>query len=275
MKQLTGLDASFLHAELPHTTMHIGPLLIYDMATAPGGFVRFKDILRVFEERLDRSPVFRRKLANVPMSLDQPYWVEDEHFDLEFHVRHIALPKPGDWRQMSIQCARLLTRPLDHSRPLWEAYVIKGLDNIEGLQPGCFALLLKIHHAAIDGATAAEIINSIHDLSATPNRSRKKADTWKPEAAPSNATLLWRAYLNNLKQPLRFTAVIRKGVPAWLRVREGEKHKQFRRLGENERTRFNAAVSAGRIYGAVNFSLADVRKVKNTVTGATVNDVVL
>ena len=133
--------------------MHIGPLMIYDMSMSPEGVVRFKDILGVFESRSNRSPVFRRKLAAVPMNLDQPYWVEDEDFDLEFHVRHIALPKPGDWRQLWIQCSRLLTRPLDRTRPLWEAYVIEGLENLDGLNPGCFAMLLKIHHAAIDGAT--------------------------------------------------------------------------------------------------------------------------
>ncbi len=98
MEQLTGMDASFLYSETNTAPMHIGPLFIYDVSTAPNGFVRFKDILRTFEQRLDRSTVFRRKLATVPLSLDQPSWVEDENFDLECHVRHIALPKPGDWR---------------------------------------------------------------------------------------------------------------------------------------------------------------------------------
>ena len=113
MQQLSGPDASFLHSEMDNSPMHIGPLMIYDVSTAPNGFVRFKDILRTFEERLDRSTVFRRKLATVPLNLDQPYWIEDENFDLEFHVRHIALPKPGDWRQLCIQVARLHARPLD------------------------------------------------------------------------------------------------------------------------------------------------------------------
>ncbi len=274
LQQLTALDASFLHTESSRSPMHIGPMMIYDMSSAPGGFVRFKDILRTFEARLDRSPVFRRKLLDVPLELDLPYWVEDEDFDLEFHVRHIALPKPGDWRQLCIQAARLLARPLDRSRPLWEAYVIEGLDNVAGLPPGCFAILLKIHHAAIDGATGAEIMEAIHDLSPVPPVAEEAAP-WQPEAPPSKSTLLWNAYRNNLKQPLRMVDVIRKGVPAWQRVRAGERQHSFKRLGERERTRFNGTVSAARVFGAVDLSLDEVKRIKQRVEGATVNDVIL
>ncbi|MBT8109790.1 MAG: wax ester/triacylglycerol synthase family O-acyltransferase, partial [Gammaproteobacteria bacterium] len=121
MKQLSGLDASFLYLETGNMPMHIGGLAIYDQSTAPGGAVTFKDILRFFEKRLHKARAFRQRLVNVPMSLDYPYWIEDPDFDLEFHVRHIALPKPGDWRQLCIQAARLHARPLDTNRPLWEA----------------------------------------------------------------------------------------------------------------------------------------------------------
>jgi len=163
MQQLTGIDTLFLTQETERTPLHISPLLIYDPSTAPGGKVRFKDILRLFGSRLHLAPIFRRRLVEVPMGLDYPYWVEADDFDLEFHVRHIALPQPGDWRQLCIQVARLHARILDRSRPLWEVYVIEGLDNIEGLPKGCFALFLKMHHAAIDGVSGAEIIGAIHD----------------------------------------------------------------------------------------------------------------
>ena len=130
--------------------MHIGSLAIYDQRTAPGGQVTFKDILQFFKKRLHKARAFRQRVARVPLSLDHPYWIEDPDFDLEFHVRHIALPNPGDWRQLCIQAARLHARPLDRSKPLWEAYVIEGLDNVAGVPKGSFALLTKIHHAAID-----------------------------------------------------------------------------------------------------------------------------
>jgi WS/DGAT/MGAT family acyltransferase len=276
MEQLSGMDASFLHTETSAAPMHIGPLFIYDVSTAPNGFVRFKDILRTFEDRLDCSTVFRRKLALVPLNLDQPYWIEDENFDLEFHVRHIALPAPGDWRQLCIQVARLHSRPLDRSRPLWEAYVIEGLDKVKGLPKGSFALFLKIHHAAIDGATGTEIMGAIHDLAAVPEQAPARgAGEWRPERTPGNGALLWSAYRSNLRHPLRLAKVAAKSVPAFRNLRAGKKEKKFRDLGDKERTRFNAAVSAHRVFGAVNFDLGEVRRIKAAVAGATVNDAML
>ena len=129
MKQLSALDAMFAYTETANTPMHIGQLLIYDPSTAPGGKVGFKDILRYIEGRLDGARIFRQKLVRVPLDLDHPYWVDDANFDLEFHVRHIALPKPGDWRQLCIQAARIYARPMDMNKPLWEYTVIEGLDN--------------------------------------------------------------------------------------------------------------------------------------------------
>ena len=275
MQQLSGLDASFLYAETARSPMHIAPLLIYDVSTAPDGFVRFKDILRTFEERLERSPVFRRRLASVPLNLDHPYWVDDDHFDLEFHVRHIALPKPGDWRQLCIQIARLHARPVDRSRPLWEAYVIEGLDNVAGLPEGCFALFIKIHHACIDGVSGVQIVNAIHDLTPEPPPIRTESKTRPTEAAPGNLELLWNAYRANLRSPRKIARLIGEGIPAWQRVRTGEREHRFHSLGDKERTRFNAAISPNRVFGAAVYDLREIRAVKAAVEGATVNDVIL
>ena len=164
MKQLSGTDSLFLRMERGNQYMHVAGLGIYDPSTAPDGKVRFKDVLRFFESRLDALPVFRRRLVRVPLRLDRPYWIEDPHIDVEFHVRHIALPAPGDWRQLCIQVARIHARPLDRSKPLWEAYVIEGLDNIEGLPTGSFALYIKFHHCAVDGEAGTEILKAIHSL---------------------------------------------------------------------------------------------------------------
>ena len=136
MRQLSGMDASFVYLEAPRAPMHIGSIAIYDPSTAPDGKVTFKGILEHITGRMPLVPSYREKLARVPLDLDHPYWVNDPDFDLEFHVRHIALPKPGDWRQLCIQAARLHARELDLDRPLWEFYVIEGLDNVEGVPPG-------------------------------------------------------------------------------------------------------------------------------------------
>ena len=103
MQQLGGLDAAFLNLETRKAPLHISGLAVYDQSTAPGELVRFKDILSHIESRLHLARCFRQKIVRVPFGLDHPYWIEDPGFDLEYHVRHIALPKPGDWRQLCIQ----------------------------------------------------------------------------------------------------------------------------------------------------------------------------
>jgi hypothetical protein len=133
MKQLGVLDTAFINLEHANTPQHVGGLGIYDPSTAPGGAVRFKGVIANFERRLHKHTIFRSRLVKVPGNVDRPYWVQDANFDVEFHIRHIALPQPGDWRQLCILVARLHARPLDMNRPLWEAYIIEGLDNIPGV----------------------------------------------------------------------------------------------------------------------------------------------
>ena len=110
--------------------------------------------------------MLRQKLVRVPLGLDHPYWVDDPDFDLEYHVRHIALPKPGDWRQLMIQVARLHSRPLDREHPLWEAYIIEGLHNVPGVPAGSFALYTKMHHALMDGVGGMRLMERIFGKSA-------------------------------------------------------------------------------------------------------------
>jgi diacylglycerol O-acyltransferase / wax synthase len=276
MQQLTGIDTLFLTQESERTPLHISPLLIYEQSSAPQGKVRFKEILRLFENRLHRAPIFRRKLLESPFGLDYPYWIEADDFDIEFHVRHIALPKPGDWRQLCIQVARLHARVLDRSRPLWEAYVIEGLDNVEGLPKGCFALFLKMHHAAIDGVSGAEIIGAIHDSEPDPApRDSSRARQWRPDRLPGMLEMLGRTCLNNLRQPARALQTIGELVPALARVRAGLRANRFRSVRERVNTRFNGRVSAHRSVDARFFELRSIKAIKDLVPGATVNDVIV
>src|SRR5436305_2993189 len=152
MRQLTSLDAQFLALESARQTGHVGGLAVLDPATRPGGTLYGSDIQQLLEERLPALPPFRWKLAEVPLGLDFPYWVEDPDFDLNFHVRELALPPPGSDRQLAEQVARIFSRPLDRARPLWELYLIHGIES------GGVAVLTKIHHAVIDGMSGAEIM---------------------------------------------------------------------------------------------------------------------
>jgi diacylglycerol O-acyltransferase len=276
MQQLSAQDASFVYMETPHTPMHIGSVGIYDPSTAPDGFVRFKDILRFIEQRLPGARSFRQRLVRVPFDVDHPYWIEDPEFDIEFHVRHIALPKPGDWRQLCIQVARLHARPMDLTKPLWEFTVVEGLDNIPGLPPGCFALVSKVHHAAIDGMSGVEMSAAVHDLDPG-MKQPDKPDSWQPENMPRVADLLTRSYFNNLLQPMRIAETIGRSLPgmAKLAVQAGKGDVSLKNTRPAPKTRLNGKVSAHRVWDAVPFKLAEVRAIKEAVPDATVNDVIL
>jgi WS/DGAT/MGAT family acyltransferase len=274
MQQLSGLDASFLYLETPNAPMHIGGLAIYDPSTAPGGKVTFKGILANTEKRLHLARCFRQKVVRVPFDLDHPYWIEDPNFDLEFHVRHIALPKPGDWRQLCIQVARLHARPLDLSRPLWEMYVIEGLDNVPRLPKGSYAVVTKVHHAAIDGVSGAELAVALHDLE--PDAHPPAPDQpWQPDRDPALLDLLGRTVASNVRQPFRFARVLGRTVPAARRVVEQRRSRRYEGTGPVPRTRFNGTVSPHRVAEGRAFDLGVMREIKKTVAGATVNDVVL
>ncbi len=276
MQQLSGQDASFVYLETPATPMHIGSVGIYDPATAPGGFVRFKDILAFIESRLGGARSFRQRLVRVPLDLDHPYWIEDPDFDIEYHVRHIALPSPGDWRQLCIQVARLHSRPMDLSKPLWEFVIVEGLDKIDGLPPGCFALVAKVHHAAIDGMSGVEMSAAIHDLS--PDKANRFPQTdWQAEAKPGIGELLISGYFNALRSPQKYLETALRSVPGVARLANeiGRGDLSIAGARTPPKTRFNAKVGPHRVFDGVPFALADVRAIRNAVPGATVNDAIL
>jgi diacylglycerol O-acyltransferase len=276
MQQLSAQDASFLYFETPHMPMHIGGIMIYDPSTVRGGKQRFKNILAFIEERLHLARTFRQKLVQVPFNLDHPYWIEDRDFDLEYHVRHMRLPEPGDWRQLCIQVARLHARPLDLTKPLWEFTIIEGLDAIAGLPPGSYAMVSKVHHAAIDGIAGVDLIKALHGLEAYPDSVPPPRQPWTGEVAPNPFELMLRAQMKAMVQPLKFAELLLRSVPAAGRGGPGRRQPPLQPPPTlPPRTRFNRVVSAHRVVEARQFALSDLRAIKNCVEGATVNDVVL
>ena len=274
MRQITGGDALFLYSDKQSRHQHISMLYVYDQSELQDGPLRFKDILRHVEARIGSSPVFRQRLVEVPLNLDYPYWINDPDFDLEFHVRHIALPKPGDWRQLCIQLSRLHARPLDMTRPVWEMYVIEGLDNVDFLPKGSFAIMTKIHHVAIDGVSAAQMTEGLHDTQPYP-ATQPRRRRWRPESEPGRTQLLTRALRNNVRTSLgtgrRLAEKLQQTVADSLR---GDRSKPWS-SEPGPSTRFNQEISPHRVWDAVRFDLADFKAIKNAVPGATINDVVL
>ncbi len=275
MEQLSGQDAMFLHAERDNLPQHFSGVGIYDQSTAPGGKVRFKYILALLQSRLHLSPIFQRKLLKVPLGLDRSYWIDDPSFDLEYHVRHIALPAPGDWRQFCILVARLHAQPLARSKPLWEMYVIEGLNNIEGLPCNCFALMAKIHHAMMDGASGAKFFSQMHDLSPQPGEVPPPPRLKTVARRSSDIELLSRAYFNALKKPAEALNFFRYAVPAAQRIITDKLDHAFKNLEDKPRTRFQGELSRYRVVEARKFDFETIRAIKHTTAGATINDVML
>jgi WS/DGAT/MGAT family acyltransferase len=269
------MDASFVYFESQTAPTHVAGISIYDPSTAPGGAVSFEQIREHLRRRLHLARAFRQRMVRVPMDLDHPYWIEDPDFDLDFHVRHVALPKPGNWRQLCNMAARVHARSMDLERPLWELYVVEGLDDIEGIPPGAFALFQKTHHAAIDGVSGMEMTSAIHSLSPDDDEVNTP-DTWQPEEIPSDWDLLARAAMSNALRPMHFARMVGRHTPGYGRVLDQLRNQQLEvPAREAVRTRFNATVSPHRVVDGARFELAQIRRMKAAVSGATVNDAVL
>ena len=274
MRQLRGEDARFVYAETGHANSNITLLSIYDPSTAPEGRVRFKGLLKHIESRLHLSPIFRQKLLRVPLELDYPYWIEDEGFDLEYHVRHIALPRPGDWRQFCIQASRIHARPLDMSRPLWELYLVEGLDAFLDLPKDSFGILAKIHHAAIDVRGGAEITTLLHDTTPVPPPP-EPPEPWFPESPPGSIALLGRAALHNIVQPLMFAAPLTRALKNLAPAVLGSLSDLWLHPERLPLTRFNSEVSPHRVFESRRFLIDEFKLIRELVPGATINDAVL
>lgn len=276
MQQLSAQDAQFLYIETGNNLTHVMGVNIYDPSTAPGGKVRFKDIIEHIEGRLMYSPVFKRRLMRLPLDFDHPYWVEDEYFDVEHHMFHGRLPKPGDWRQFCIHLARHFSRPMDMNRPLWDMYVIEGLDRIKGIPKGSYAVATRVHHAAIDGASAMHFFSALSDRDPEGTPAIDLVPfTEETGPSPSTVTVLNRALVSNIQSPVKMASTLLKFSPAIfdsIRKTLGSDGSKSTRVPF---TRFNQPVSPHKMFEGTRFSLNDLKNIKNHAGGATVNDVVL
>ena len=298
LRQLTSLDAQFLALETPRQAGHVAGLAILDPSTAPGGTLTLADLQRLLAERLPQLPPLRWRLAEVPLGLDYPYWVDDADFDLEYHVRELGLPAPGTDAQLAEQVARITSRPLDRARPLWELYLIHGL------QSGHTAMLTKIHHAVIDGLSGAEIMGLLLDLSpegrevpppsaddgaapATTGRGARPARDARPAGcSASRATRCASCARCRPRCPTSTTPAAPSGrsparapssrVAGFAQGARPPRRRDARprRSSRRRRRRSTAAISPHRRFAFGQLDLDEVKEVKN-LHGCTVNDVVV
>ena len=269
MQRLTGLDATFLYLDNAHNHMHVASTAVFDPSTVPGGY-SFEGVRKLVSERLPLLPPFRRRLVEVPFGIHHPIWIEDPSFDLDYHLRRAALPAPGGPRELAEFAEEAFGRPLDRSRPLWEMFVVEGLEN------GLIATVTKTHHSAIDGVSGAELTVNLLDLQPEP-MPMTEPDTWKPDRVPTDLEMIAYALLSLSRQPVAALKSARRTTEMALTLR-----RRNRQPGTTPppapfsapRTSLNTTITPHRRFAFTQVSLDDVKAVKNAL-GGTVNDVVL
>jgi WS/DGAT/MGAT family acyltransferase len=269
LDRLTATDASFLTNETSSSHMHIGGLLIFEGPPPP--YLDFVDHVR---GRLDKVPRFRQRLVTPPLEAGRPLWADDVNFNLRYHIRHTALPEPGDERQLMRLAGRVFSQQLDRSKPLWEMWLVQGLDRDR------FAVLTKTHHAAVDGISGVDIGSVLFDLEPRPEPAPIR-DGWKPQPTPSPARLVARGVSEAASAPLRLAEQAVDGLrhpdSAARRVTEA-----LEGLGEvvgqladpAPKIPLNDPIGPHRRFVFTRSELATLKRIKDTL-GGTVNDVVL
>lgn len=272
MERLTGLDAAFLSLETPSNHMHLIAVAILDPTEVPGGFTA-ATLKRLIESRLDRLPPFRRRVVRVPFGIHHPLWIEDPGFDIDFHIRQAALPSPGGERELAAFVGEVAGWPLDRDRPLWQMFVVEGLEH------GHVALIAKVHHAAIDGASGVEVLANLVDLEPTPIPAPvadANAEPWQADRVPTDVEMLSASMVSIARQPMRMArAVVHLGRSlARLGTRLRNEDVRTGVPFTAPRLNWNVMITPHRQVAFSAISLDDVKVVKNAY-GATVNDVVL
>ena len=271
MKQLSGLDAAFVHQESPKTPMHVSPVLIYGPRAGTPRSLDLAAIRKAFADSLPNSPILTQKLVSLPMGMDEPYWVLDKKFDLNQHISECEVPSPGSWAQLKSLLARLHAKGLNMKKPLWHASLITGLNNIEGMPTGSSALMLKIHHAAIDGVSLARLIAALHD---DEERGTEESALGQPGGAYQ--IQMWnRANMKHWIRPLKLANTVSRLIPAVSKLRDLKKPEKLSSKTRHAKTRFNTEVAQGRVIGALQIPVHDLKAIKRGVRRVTPNDIAM
>jgi diacylglycerol O-acyltransferase len=270
LDRLTSIDASFLHQEGEASHMHIGAVLIFE--GPPPDFTDFLDHVR---GRLHLVPRYRQKLATPPLETGRPLWVDDPSFNLEYHVRHTALPPPGTEEQLFLLASRIASQQLDRAKPLWEQWLV------EGLSDGRFGLISKTHHSVVDGVSGVDLASVLFDFEREPRPPEADLEPWRPQPEPSGAELVLAGMrgmvtagaglvtraIGAATHPATTLGLVRDAV-------EGVGEIAWAALNPAPETPLNVPIGPHRRYAVVRQELRDYKEVKNALRG-TVNDVVL
>ena len=270
MQQLSPTDAMFYNMDQPHNPMSIALLWV---CTPAAGQASLTDIQAFLEDRIGANPTFHRTLQKTPMELDYPYWVQDDNIDLSYHIKQRGLPQPGNWAQLTELATLLNSAPMDHGRPPWEIHIIDGLNRVDGVAKGSFAILIRFHHSYVDGKAFIALINSL--MTDTAEFKLDSEQIVISSDKPSQRTLwaktmprLWGQSYKSMKASAKLAT---KGWELAKRLRGESKPEQMRA----PRTLFTTKISPHRCFDSVSWPLTELQAIRKLHLGASVNDVMV
>ena len=270
LKSISGMDATFLYIDSPTSPMHVGSVAVIE------GDLQFDTFRKIIQSRLHMIPKLRKRLVYAPMSIDYPYWVDDPNFDIDLHLQHIALPKPGGWKELRKIASQTFSEHLDQNRPLWSFTFVEGLDNVPQVPKGSVAIVSKIHHVAIDGMAGAGMMSLIFDFTSE-KKSIPEPKPFKPKPLPNEVSVVMKSAMSFAGNPLKLPKILSKAVKG--SVKAG----MLTRVQRMElptapfsapSTPLNGIVSGRRKWNTAILDLARIKELKN-IMGTTMNDVVL
>jgi len=269
-ERVSPVDASLFYLEGPTTPMHVGSVEIFELPV--DGFDHDR-LVRLIRQRIAFVPRFRQRIKEVPLQLGRPVWVDDQRFDVTYHVRRSALPRPGNREQLNELVARLMGRPLDRDRPLWEMYLI------EGLEANQFAIVTKTHQAVVDGFSAIDLSQVMLDLA--PNARMTTVEAWRPRPEPSSLELVTAAVSDNVVHPGQALDLARRGAGTVAALASGAGERMMGALSsamfvarQTPTSALNVTIGSARRFATVDFRFADVRAL-HRAAAASVNEVIL
>lgn len=276
MQQLSSLDASFYFLESEHTPMHVGGLYLFDNSEKGEDFT-FDQFRQHIKDRLHIARFFRQRIVEVPLKLDNPYWVDDPEFHIDNHLLHVPLGKPSNRKKLMTMAATEFSKPLERDKPLWEAIFVDDLDD-ETFGENRFAVIFKLHHCAIDSISGEEMISALLDVEPDAQR-HEIPQEWQPEELPTEMDLLIKAYKKKTSQLTQLGNLARELLSnithSVLRKRLAESAAEGPGLFTAPHTSFNGSISCRRVFGHHALDMSRIKAIRDRVDGATVNDVIL
>lgn len=270
LESISGMDATFLYGETDTSPMHIGGVVVIE------GSLKFETFKKIIQSRIHQLDKMRKRLIYVPMSIDYPYWVDDPNFDIDLHLQHIALPKPGNWKHLRAVASKIFSEPLDQSRPLWSITFVEGLDKVPQVPKGSVAIITKMHHVAVDGMGGAGLLSLIFDMDSKVKKIPEPRP-FHPASLPNELEIILNSAVSFAKNPFKFPKLISNTLSATLKagfLTRTQKAELPTAPFSAPKTQLNGVISARRKWNTAILSLDRVKALKK-IMECTLNDVIL